>query len=206
MTDRITELNKELWDSRAGTYDRAFRFNRWVQKKIVSLLVLDGAPYLLELACGTGWALRYAAGLAPGHGELYGIDLSAKMIERAQQKSSAYRNIHFIRANAEKLPFHNSLFTSIVCTNSFHHFSNPGGVIAESARVLKSDGRVYIADPSGDDIIVRSFDRLQRKLEPAHVKTYSTREYLEFFQAAGLVYMERKRILPALKIHVAQKS
>ena len=97
-------------------------------------------------------------------------------------------------------------FTFIVCSNAFHHFSNPGGVTAESARVLKSDGRVYIADPTADAIIVRTFDRLQKRLEPAHVKTYSTKEYQAFFQTAGLAYVGHKRILPTLKIHIAEKS
>ncbi len=61
MPDKITELNEELWDSRARTYDRTFGFNRWSQKKLVSLLDLTNDPCLLEIACGTGWALRYVA-------------------------------------------------------------------------------------------------------------------------------------------------
>jgi ubiquinone/menaquinone biosynthesis C-methylase UbiE len=206
MPDKITELNEELWDSRADTYDRAFRFNRWVQKKVVSLLALTDNPCLLEIACGTGWALRYAAGLAGGRGEFYGVDLASKMIAQAEQKSAAYNNIHFVRANAEKLPFHGDLFTFVICTSAFHHFSNPAGVIKESARVLKSGGGIYIADATDDMFIIALIDRLQKRLEPAHVKTYSTREYQDLFQAAGLVRVTHKGMLPGLKIHSAEKS
>jgi hypothetical protein len=44
MPDRITELNEELWDSRAATYEGAFFFNRWVQKKVISLSALTHDP------------------------------------------------------------------------------------------------------------------------------------------------------------------
>jgi ubiquinone/menaquinone biosynthesis C-methylase UbiE len=205
MADKVTELNEELWDSRARTYDRAFRFNRWVQKKVVSLMALTDDTRLLEIACGTGWGLRYAARLAGGRGEFYGVDLSSQMIQQARRRSAARQGIYFIKANAEKLPFQDDFFTFVICTNAFHHFSNPGGAIEESARVLKPGGRVYVADATDDMFVVTIIDRLQKKLQPAHVKTYSTREYEEFFRAAGLVYVAHKTVLPVLKIHVAEK-
>jgi ubiquinone/menaquinone biosynthesis C-methylase UbiE len=206
MPDKITKLNEELWNSRARTYDRTFGFNRWSQKKLASLLDLTNDPCLLEIACGTSWALRYTASLTGGHGEFYGVDLASKMIEQAEMKSAAYKNIHFVRANAEELPFHDDFFNLVICTNAFHHFSNPSGVIKESSRALKPGGRIYIADTTGDSFIMRILDRLQRKLEPGHVKVYSTRGYHTFFQGAGLVYVACKTIMPALKIHVGEKD
>lgn len=206
MPDKITELNEEVWDSRARTYDRTFGFNRWSQKKLVSLLDLTNDPCLLEIACGTGWALRYVASLAGGCGEFYGVDLASKMIEQAEKKSAAYKNIHFVRANAEELPFHDDFFELVICTNAFHHFSKPGRVIKESSRVLKPRGRIYIVDATSDSFIMRVLDRLQRKLDPGHVKTYSTSEYQAFFQGAGLVYVARKTMMPALKVHVGEKD
>ncbi|MGZ4924217.1 MAG: class I SAM-dependent methyltransferase, partial [Halobacteriota archaeon] len=72
--DETARQNEELWDSRAETYDTRFRFTRWTQRKLVSLLQLGDNPHLLDLACGTGWALRYAANRTNEHGEYYGVD------------------------------------------------------------------------------------------------------------------------------------
>jgi ubiquinone/menaquinone biosynthesis C-methylase UbiE len=74
----VAKLNEEMWDSRAETYDRCLKFLRWTQKKLVSVLQLGENPHLLDLGCGTGWAVRYAASLTNGRGEFYGIDISSK--------------------------------------------------------------------------------------------------------------------------------
>ncbi|MGD0204317.1 MAG: class I SAM-dependent methyltransferase [Candidatus Bathyarchaeia archaeon] len=132
-TDEYTKKNEELWDSRAETYDRRFGFTRWTQKKLVSILELGENPYFLDLGCGTGWAVRYAANLAHGRGEFYGIDNSSKMIKKAKANSSGHKNIHFYKANAESLPFDNNFFEFIISSNAFHHFSNPDKVLREAS-------------------------------------------------------------------------
>jgi ubiquinone/menaquinone biosynthesis C-methylase UbiE len=162
-------------------------------------------PNLLDLGCGTGWAVRYAASLRNGHGQFYGIDISSKMIEKAQASSTNYRNVHFRRANAEELPFENGIFDRIICSNAFHHYSDPDKVVREACRVLKPQGRIYILDVTADGFLTRILDRLAEKLERGHVKIYSTREYRSLFEKAGLLYVTNKSILPSLKIHIGEK-
>jgi ubiquinone/menaquinone biosynthesis C-methylase UbiE len=83
--DEHAKLNEEMWDLRAETwYGRRFSYFRWMQKKLVSLLELGENPQFLDLGCGTGWAVRYAASLANGRGEFCGIDISSKMIGKAE--------------------------------------------------------------------------------------------------------------------------
>ena len=100
---------------------------------MVSILELGENPYFLDLGCGTGWAVRYAANLANGRGEFYGIDNSSKMIKKAEAGSSGHKNIHFYKANAESLPFDNNFFEFIISSNAFHHFSNPDKVLREAS-------------------------------------------------------------------------
>ncbi|MGZ4862058.1 MAG: class I SAM-dependent methyltransferase, partial [Halobacteriota archaeon] len=123
--DETARQNEELWDSRAETYDTRFRFTRWTQRKLVSLLQLGDNPHLLDLACGTGWALRYAANRTNEHGEYYGVDNSSVMIGQAQAKSQCYRNLHFYKSRVEELPFDDNFFDVIISSNAFHHFSDP---------------------------------------------------------------------------------
>jgi ubiquinone/menaquinone biosynthesis C-methylase UbiE len=203
--DEVAKLNEEMWDSRAETYDRCLAFLRWTQKKLVSVLQLGENPHLLDLGCGTGWAVRYAASLTNGHGEFYGIDISSKMIEKAEANSMNYRNVHFRRANAEELPFENGIFDRIICSNAFHHYSDPDKVLKEACRVLKPRGRIYILDVTADGSLTRILDILAMKLERGHVKIYSTMEYQLLFEKAGLLYVTNKSILPSLKIHIGEK-
>jgi ubiquinone/menaquinone biosynthesis C-methylase UbiE len=88
--DENAKLNEEIWDFRAETYDRWFGFTRWTQKKLVSLVELGDNPRLLDLGCGTGWAVRYAAGLANGRGEFHGVDMFSVKIHIAEKDVTPY--------------------------------------------------------------------------------------------------------------------
>ena len=204
-TDEYTKQNEELWDSRAETYDKRFGFTRWTQKKLVSILELGENPYFLDIGCGTGWAVRYAANLTNGRGEFYGIDNSSEMIKKVEASSSSYKNIHFYKANAESLPFGNNFFDLIISTNAFHHFASPDKVLKEAYRVLKPKGRIYIFDVTADNFMIRILDRLSKKIEQGHVKIYSTREYQTLFENSGLQYMGHKSVIVSMKTHIGEK-
>jgi ubiquinone/menaquinone biosynthesis C-methylase UbiE len=200
------KLNEEMWDLRAETwYDRRFSYLRWTQRRLVSLLELGADTHFLDLGCGTGWAVRFAASLADGRGEFYGVDISSKMIEKAEAGAVGHRNVHYRKANAEELPFDNDFFDVIICSNSFHHYFSPGNVLREVYRVLKPKGRVYILDITADGFITRMLDGLAKKREPAHVKFYSTREFQKFFGEAGLKYVTSKSIALSAKVHTGEK-
>ncbi|MGA2883997.1 MAG: methyltransferase domain-containing protein [Halobacteriota archaeon] len=203
---KIARQNEELWDSRAETYDTRFSFTRWTQRKLVSLLQLGDNPYLLDLACGTGWALRYAANRTNGQGEFYGVDNSSKMIAQAQAKSQSCGSLHFYKARVEALPFDDDFFHVVMSSNAFHHFSNPEKALREANRLLKPRGKLYILDITANNAFMRLVDRFGRKVEPAHVKLYSTKEFQALFERAGLCYITSKRIIPAIEVHIAEKS
>ena len=204
-TDEKAKLNEDLWDTRAETYDIRFSFTRWTQKKLVSLLQLGENPTLLDLACGTGRAERYAANRAKGKGMFYGVDNSSKMIEQAKAKSKNYTNTIFRKSKVEELPFDNSFFDFVISSNAFHHFSDPKKALKESCRVLKQRGKIYILDTTADNFFMRTVDRLSHRFEPAHIKLYSAKEFQQLFEKAGFHYAERKTIISAIKVHIGEK-
>ena len=102
--NKHSKLNAEKWDLQSKTFDKKspMRFYfRFCQKRIVSLLHLKEDQMLLDIGCGTGWALRYAASLVNDRGGFYGVDISSKMIEIAKINSSNNKNIHFYNTDAE---------------------------------------------------------------------------------------------------------
>ena len=203
--DEKAKLNENLWDTRAQTYDRRFSFTRWTQKKLVSMLRLGEKPVLLDLACGTGWAVRYAANLAKGQGIFYGVDNSSKMIEQAKAGSKSYLNVDFRKSRVEALPFDNNFFDFVISSNAFHHFSDPEKALKEACRVLKPRGKVYILDTTADNFFMRTIDTVSHKFEPAHIRLYSTKEFRALFEKADIHYVESKAVFSAIKVCIGEK-
>jgi ubiquinone/menaquinone biosynthesis C-methylase UbiE len=202
-----TELNARKWDRRAVTYDdKRFDHFRVLQKRLISLVNPRPGTRLLDIGCGTGWAVRYAASLLGGRGRFHGIDISSVMIEKAVRNNPYPASVFFLEADSAKLAFDNNFFDTIICTNSFHHYLNPLKALREFLRVLAPGGRVYIMDFTTDEPVSRLIDRFFKKREAEHVRFYSSREYKAFLGKAGLTHIQSKSIVLEMKVHVGEKA
>ncbi len=74
-----------------------------------------------------------------------GVDIDAQGIERAKT-SKKYKKIQV--ANAEKLPFKNSSFATVICNSTCEHITKDAKAISEMGRVLKKGGTLYLTVPS----------------------------------------------------------
>lgn len=196
------ELNEAKWDKWANSLDgKGWRYDylRHGQSGVISLLDIKENISFLDIGCGTGWALGQAAKLIDDKGSFYGVDLSAKMIEKAKE------NFHFIKSNAESIPLDDNLFDIIICTNSFHHYLHPDKALKEMYRLLKVGGKIYILDPTADIWIIKIIDKLAKLLGHGHVKFYSTKEFKKLIVGAGLKYEGRETIRMHQKVHIGEK-
>lgn len=201
-------LNEKKWDRWADSLDNPSprrNFLRNAQSKVISLLNVQEEIHFLDIGCGTGWAVGEVAKLTEDKGLFYGVDLSPKMIEKAKRNFSGQDNFRFLQANVESIPLNDDFFDIIICTNSFHHYLNPGQALNEMYRLLKSGGKVYILDPTSDLWILKLTDKAVKWFEPEHVKMYSTEEFQELFSKAGLKYIDTARANWHEKIHVGEK-
>jgi ubiquinone/menaquinone biosynthesis C-methylase UbiE len=200
------EINARKWDSRAETYDnKIFDLMRYMQKRVIDVLPLEIGIKFLDLGCGTGWAVREVDKRCNNLGEFYGVDISPIMVQIATAYSRENPNIFYKLGNAEELPISDSSINLLICTNSFHHYQNPEKAIGEMKRVLLPEGLVYIMDLTDDNIFVSWFNRFVSKIEAAHVKFYSTRDYRRMFSDAGFEVDETQSIFGSMKIHKAKK-
>lgn len=204
-----TSLNQAKFDSWAPSYeDKRFDFFRRMQKQVLSSLEISGDSAFLDIGCGTGWAVRQAAIMTGEQGAAYGVDLSARMIEKAKEAANGFKNVKFVQANAEELPFPDNFFDHIICTMSFHHYLHPATAMEEIARVLKPNGMVCIVDPTADSFVIRWADALIKRRQPDHVGFYSTSEFQELFQSSELHYVRSRRLVKlwlSAKAHFAEK-
>jgi len=202
---RINELKWNKWARDLDSNGWRYRYLRRVQGALISILDVKEGISFLDVGCGTGWAVGRAAELVNDHGMFYGIDLSFKMIEKAKVHFQDRKNLQFIKSNVESIPLRDNFFNIIICTNSFHHYLNPGSALKEMHRLLKRGGRVYILDPTADTWLIKVIDRIMGGFEPAHVKLYSSKEFRDLFAGAGLGYVTTKSIDPHQKVHVGEK-
>ncbi len=128
------------------------------------------APYkvgdlVLDVGCGTGDQAMLAKEVVGEHGEVYGSDASAKMIEIAQAKSRTSKtNVNFQVDLIENISHPNETFDVVMNSLVMHHL--PGELkskgIVEIYRVLKQGGYLYIVDmePDGDGTFIQRFTDL----------------------------------------------
>ncbi len=202
------QSNQEKWDKWADSLDaEGWRHDylRDAQNKLISMLGAKENIRFLDIGCGAGWAVGEVARLVDNKGVFYGVDLSPKMIEKAQSQFRGKDNFCFLQANAESIPLDGDSFDIVICTNSFHHYLHPDKALAEIHRLLKTGGKVFILDPTADKWMAKVADRIIRLVEPEHVKMYSTKEYQQMFERAGLRYATSKAINANSKVHIGEK-
>lgn len=98
---------------------------------------------VLDVGCGTG---RFTITLEEMSGaEVYGLDASRDMLDKAVKKSS---RVKWVQGHAEDLPFENGFFEAVTITMAIHQFDNKKKAIAEANRVLRSGGHLLILTTS----------------------------------------------------------
>ena len=100
------------------------------------------ADLALDLACGTGAALR---AFRPGCRALVGIDRSQGMLSEARRLSAGPR-VSWVRGDALDLPF-SARFDLVSCFGAFGHIleADEPRLVAEIHRVLRPGGRFVFA-------------------------------------------------------------
>ena len=186
------QQNVARFDRWAKSYDRG-RLRSWFtdgQAEILEALDLQEDDWLLDVGCGTGWAVMQAAQMVPS-GKACGIDLSPGMISRANDLADGFSTVEFKVADAESIPYPEQSFDAILCTNSFHHYSTPVRALSEMRRVLKPGGRLIIRDSDrGACRWVWFWDRLNRAFEKGHVRYHTRTEVFELLEQAGIKHTE----------------
>ena len=142
-TDERTERARREWDEMAAGYDRG----SWIEKFLIgdtrARLCGQARGRTLEVAIGTGLNL----GLYPEDVALTGIDLSGGMLRIAATRAAdVHHRVALVQGDAQRLPFDDATFDTIVCTLSLCAVPDQATVVAEMHRVLVPDGRLLLVD------------------------------------------------------------
>lgn len=157
-----TERVRKLYDNSAARYDRKITVpERLLFGSGRQWAAGHAAGRTLEVAAGTGRNLPYYDDAV----SLTAVDLSAAMLNLAQQRADALRRaVEFSVADAQALPFDTGQFDTVVATLALCSIPDDRAGVAEMTRVLKSGGRLVLLDHVRSPIApVRA---VQRLLEP----------------------------------------
>jgi cyclopropane fatty-acyl-phospholipid synthase-like methyltransferase len=106
--------------------------------------LLPGGKRLLDAGCGSGdFALR----AIEKYEEVYGVDLTENMVNRAEEnkREQEIENVHFARADVDDtLPYGDSFFDSVTCIASLQFMLDPYHVVDEFSRVIKTGGTLIV--------------------------------------------------------------
>lgn len=146
-----------IYDKFAAGYDKAFApfEKRFLEKwRAETLSNLPENSHILEIGAGTGANFKFY----PPSKCAAASEISIKMIGFAKQKTN---DIRLVQANAETLPFPESLFDAAFATLVFCSIPNPENAFAELKRVVKPNGKIVLLEhvrPNG--ILGYGFDLL----------------------------------------------
>jgi ubiquinone/menaquinone biosynthesis C-methylase UbiE len=159
---------------------------------LVALVGAKPTDRVLDVACGPGFlTMAFARQCARAQG----IDATAALLERARAEASrnGLHNVRFGLGDAEALPFADATFDVVACRAAFHHFERPQRVLAEMRRVVRSGGRLLVADMLGSEEPAKAayHDRIERLCDPTHVRALPASEFERLFADTRLEVMAR---------------
>lgn len=125
---------------------RSFIFSE--RKKIVLEMLGSNFGRILDVGCGPG---VYAEELSRKCDELYGIDISSKMIEIAKTKNLP--NAKFSVGRIEDLQYKNSYFDAAVCVGVLEYLDDVESGIREVARVTRNNGVAIFTAPNISSVL-----------------------------------------------------
>ncbi len=196
----IHEVNARLkfdqW-SESSTFRRLGPWLRFVQEAVLAQISWNKVSRVLDVACGSGWAVheaarRLGAGDRPA---AYGCDISKGML---QQRASGGARSWFLVSSGQCLPFRTGSFDVVLCTAAFHHFSAPDKALVEFRRVLRPHGTVLIADTCRDQSPgTWIWDRLHRWFEKGHRMYYRRSELENLMRSVGFDSVRHTELRPS---------
>jgi len=110
---------------------------------MVDRLEVGASDRVLDVGCGPGLAVAYAAGMS--RSRVVGVDASATMVRLARRRNHAEvrdGRVEIRLADAARLPFPDGAFTRVGSMNSLQFWIEPDEGLRQLHRVLEPGGRV----------------------------------------------------------------
>ena len=138
----------------AATYDAAadhfddepLGFWKRIGERTVARLALPAGAHVLDVGCGTGASALPAAQAVGSNGFVVGVDLSARLLDRARTKTAmcGLTNVEFRLADMTVLEFPDGHFDAVVSVFSIFFVPDMEGLVRELWRMVRPGGKLAV--------------------------------------------------------------
>ena len=190
LAERRTK-SQEFFTSSAGQWDRVREdlFGRSFHFQALLGLLADDLV-VGDLGCGGGQVAEARASCVR---RVIAVDDSAAMLQAARRRLRAQANVELRRGRLEALPIDDGALDAATCVLVLHHVADPGGALAEAARVLRPGGRLLVVD-------MQPHDREHYRQQMGHVWLgFDESQITTYLAAAGFEAMRLHALPPEPK-------
>lgn len=152
----------EKYDKKAASLvDRSYQTPEIVNQRLRTLdaMALRRGEHVLDAGCGTGLLLEQQALAVGREGRAEGIDFSEDMLARAAARCADMPQVNLQQGNIETLPFEDSSFDALSCTQTLLYVEDLDQALRELHRVLKPGGRIAVLETDWSGAILNSHDQ-----------------------------------------------
>jgi len=173
-TEKKTPLVQKLFSEVSKKYDlmndiMSFGTHRLWKKRLIEIMNINPNDKIIDVGSGTGDLTKII--LKENKNVLiYSVDLNLEMLNEAKKQfnNQQKKNIKFINANAENLPFENNFFDKYVISFCLRNITYIEKALRESFRVLKPGGKFYCLEFSSptSSVINKIYSKYKNKIVP----------------------------------------
>lgn len=155
--------------------------------RLAALAQDSRAESVLDLGCGAGHAsFALARG---GARRVVAYDLSPQMlgVVAAEARARGHAQIETHVGAAERLPFADASFDTVVTRYSAHHWLDVGRATYEAFRTLRSGGSLVVIDvlAAESPLMDTALQTVEMLRDPSHVRDYRESEWRALLESAG---------------------
>jgi ubiquinone/menaquinone biosynthesis C-methylase UbiE len=166
----------------AATYDAAadhfddtpLGFWERIGKRTVTNLNLQAGAKVLDVGCGTGASALPAAEIVGPKGLVVGVDLSARMLDRARAKATerGLPNVEFHLADMTSLDYPDGHFDAVVSVFSIFFVPDMEGLVRALWRMVRPGGKLAVTT-WGPRIFEPAYSRWQTAIKRERPELHS---------------------------------
>ena len=120
-------------------------------ERLIERSGIKSGDHVLEIGCGGGFFLPYAARAVGAEGRVYGLDIAEDMLERsldhlAKVPVEIRERVKLVQRTAYELPFDDASLDVVILVAALMEVPDPARCLREVHRVLKPEGVLAVSE------------------------------------------------------------